>query len=47
MVGLLVYLAVAGEGLAALFVTGEGTDQIRVLDIFVHIAGKGLSCRMG
>ena len=46
-VGILVYLAVAGEGLAAFFVTGKGTDQVRVLDIFIHIAGKGLSCRMG
>ena len=46
-VGLLVNLAVAVEGFAAFFVTGKGTDQIRVLDIFVHIAGKGLSCRMG
>ena len=46
-VGLLVNHAVTVEGFAAFFVTGKGTDQIRVLDIFVHIAGKGLSCRMG
>ena len=35
-----VYLAVAGEGLAALFVTGEGTDKARVFDLFVEVADK-------
>ena len=46
-IGFLVNHAVTIEGFAAFFVTGKGTDQVRVLDIFVHIAGKGLSCRMG
>lgn len=44
MVGILVYLAVAGEGLAALFVTGEGTDKVRVLYLVIHISRKGSSC---
>jgi hypothetical protein len=28
-------------------VTGKGTDQVRVLDIFVHIAGKGTRTTTG
>ena len=34
--------AVAGEGTAAFFVAAEGSDQVKVLDIFGHIAGKNV-----
>ena len=39
-VGILVYLAVAGEGAAAIFVAAEGADEVRVFDLFVEVADK-------
>jgi hypothetical protein len=39
-VGLLVNHAVTVEGFAAFFVTGKGTDQVRVLDILYILPAK-------
>ena len=43
---ILVNLAVAVEGLATFFVTGEWTDQVRVLNLIVYISRKGPSRRV-
>jgi hypothetical protein len=37
---ILVDFAVAGEGTAAFFVAAEGTDEVRVFDLFVEVADK-------
>ena len=43
---ILVDFAVAGEGTAAFFVAAEGSDQVRVLDLFVEISHKATACKM-
>ena len=39
--------AVAGKGAAAFFVAAEGSDQVRVLDLFVEVADKTAAGQMG
>ena len=44
---ILVDFAVAGEGAAAFFVTAEGADQVRILDLFVEVADKAAAGQVG
>ena len=44
---ILVDFAVAGEGAAAFFVAAEGSDQVRVLNLFVEVADKAAAGQMG
>lgn len=44
---ILIDFAVAGEGAAAFFVAAEGSDQVRVLDLFVEVADKTAAGQVG
>ena len=44
---ILVDFAIAGEGAAAFFVAAEGSNQIRVLDLFVEVAHKAATGQVG
>ena len=39
--------AVAGEGAATFFVAAEGSDQVRILDLFVEVADEAAAGQMG
>ena len=44
---ILVDFAVAGEGAATFFVAAEGSDQVRILDLFVEVADEATAGQMG
>ena len=44
---ILIDFAVAGEGAAALFVAAEGTDEVRVFNLFVEVADKAAAGQVG
>ena len=44
---ILIDFAVAGEGATAFFVAAEGSDQVRVLDLFVEVADKTAAGQVG
>ena len=44
---ILVDFAVAGEGAAAFFVAAEGSDQVRVFDLFVEVADEATAGQVG
>ena len=39
--------AVAGEGAAAFFVAAEGSDQVRVFDLFLEVTDKAAAGQVG
>ena len=43
---ILVDFAITSKGAAAFFVAAEGTDEIRILDLFVEISHKATACKV-